>query len=378
MTGCLNIKNKTYYAVLDYRDAAGQRKRKWISTGLAVRGNKRKADAFLQKAIQEYENSKVNIAADMPFVEFMFLWLESVKNSIEPNTYDSYFAEITRYIKPYFTGQKVTIQSIEPMTIQLMYNHYIDKGLSPASVLHIHAYVRKSLQYAVKMNMIPYNPADRVERPKKQKFTGKFYDEAQIRQLMEIMRDEPMYTVVLLTAFYGLRRSEALGLKWDAVDFTKGTMTIRSTVVEYKKVYEKDTTKTAASRRTLPLTPDIKAHLEQVYAAQQKNRAFFGGTYVENDYVCKREDGSMFRPGYISERFYKLIRRNGLSEIRFHDLRHSAATMLLSCGCSLKEIQEWLGHSDISTTSNIYAHLQYKAKEEMAATLSQKLNLNIY
>jgi len=83
---------------------------------------------------------------------------------------------------------------------------------------------------------------------------------------MEIMRDEPMYTVVLLTAFYGLRRSEALGLKWSAVDLTNGTMTICSTVVEYRKVYEKDHTKTVASRRTLPLTPEIRAHLEQVYA----------------------------------------------------------------------------------------------------------------
>jgi integrase len=377
MTGCLQVKNDTFYAVLDYRDAAGRRKRKWISTGLAVRGNKKKAEAFLQKTLRQYEDSKVNCASDLPFVGFMFLWLESVKNSIEPNTYDSYHAEITRYVKPYFAGRKVTLQSIDPMTIQLMYNHYMDKGLSATSVLHIHAYARKALQYAVKMNMIPYNPADRVERPKKQKFTGKFYDEVQIRQLMEIMRDEPMYTVVLLTAFYGLRRSEALGLKWSAVDLTNGTMTISSTVVEYRKVYEKDHTKTAASRGTLPLTPEIKAHLEQVYAKQQENRAFFGNTYVESDYVCTREDGAMFRPGYVSERFFKLIRKHGMPIIRFHDLRHSAATMLLDCGCSLKEIQEWLGHSDISTTSNIYAHLQYKAKEGMAANLSQKLNLDI-
>jgi len=377
VTGCLQVKNDTFYAVLDYRDATGRRKRKWVNTGLAVRGNKKNAEAFLQKTIRQYEDSKVNCTTDIPFVEYMFLWLDSVKNSIEPNTYDSYLAEIKRYIQPYFAGRKVTLQSIAPMTIQRMYNFYMDKGLSAASVLHIHAYVRKALQHAVKMNLIPYNPADRVERPKRQKFTGKFYDEVQIRRLMEIMRDEPMYTVVLLTAFYGLRRSEALGLKWSAVDLINGKMTICSTVVEYRKVYEKNHTKTAASRRTLPLTPEIKAHLEQVYAKQQENRAFFGNTYVENEYVCTREDGSMFRPGYISERFFKLIRRHGLPIIRFHDLRHSAATMLLACGCSLKEIQEWLGHSDISTTSNIYAHLQYKAKESMAASLSQKLKLDI-
>ena len=182
-----------------------------------------------------------------------------------------------------------------------------------------------------------------------------------------------MYPVVMLTAFYVLLRIEALGLKWHNVDFINNNITICSTVVEYKKVYEKDSTKTKSSIRTLPLVPRIKAYLQGLQVEQKKNRLLFGNTYIENDYVCKRENGETFRPDYVTERFYYLIRRYKLPHIRFHDLRHSAASLLLANGFSLKEIQEWLGHADISTTANIYAHLQYKAKQNMADTMSEKL-----
>jgi integrase len=376
MTGSLQIKSNKYYAVLELHDRDGNRKRKWVGTGLAVKGNKRAAEAFLTKTIQQYEDASVDFAPDILFVDFMYLWLESVKNSIEPNSYESYNDVITRYVKSYFEGRRVKLQKLDPLTIQQMYNHYMDKGLSSTTVLKIHANVRKALQYAVKMNIIPYNPADRVEKPKKRKYIASYYDETQIAALLEAARGEPMYTAILLTAFYGLRRSEVLGLKWKNVDFTNATLTICETVVEYKNVYEKQSTKTESSRRTLPLTPDIQAHLERLREEQAENRAFFGREYIENDYVCKRADGAMFRPNYVTERFYHIIRKKGLPRIRFHDLRHSAATMLLAAGFSLKEIQEWLGHSDISTTANIYAHLQYKAKQDMAASMSEHLRIN--
>ena len=376
MTGCLQIKNNTYYAVLDFRDQTGKRKRKWISTGLAPKGNKRKAESFLNQSIQQYENSNIAFSTDTLFLDFMFLWLESVKNSIEPNTYECYKDVIRRYIEPYFEAKKTKLQKISPPEIQQLYNFYMEQGLSSTTVLKIHANVRKALQYAVKMNIIPYNPADRVEKPKKQKYQASFYNEEQINQLLDIMRDEPMYTIVLLTVFYGLRRSEVLGLKWQNVDFINDTMTICCTVVEYKTVIENDRTKTRASMRTLPLIPEIKQHLQELKQKQAENQALFGNTYIDNDYVCKRNKGETFRPNYVTERYYKIIKNSDLPHTRFHDLRHSAATLLLSLGFSLKEIQEWLGHSDISTTSNIYAHLQYKAKQTMADTLGTKIRVN--
>ena len=100
-----------------------------------------------------------------------------------------------------------------------------------------------------------------------------------------------------------------------------------------------------------------------------------GSAYIQNDYVCKRANGEPFRPNYITERFYRVIRKSTITPIRFHDLRHSAASLLLASGFSLKEIQEFLGHGDLGTTANIYAHLQFQAKKDMAASMQSKLQI---
>jgi integrase len=186
-------------------------------------------------------------------------------------------------------------------------------------------------------------------------------------QLLGCAEDEAIYPAILLSAFYGLRRSEVLGLKWDAVDFANGVIHIRNTVVEYQRIVEeKEQTKTKASYRTLPLAKEISDYLQHLKRTQQDNRAFFGSGYIENDFVCKRENGEPFIPNYITIRFRKILKNHGLPEIRFHDLRHSAASLLLANDFSLKEIQEYLGHGDISTTANIYSHLLFQSKQNMA------------
>jgi integrase len=213
-------------------------------------------------------------------------------------------------------------------------------------VLKIHANVRKALQHAVNLNMIPYNPADRVVKPKKQKFIGGYYDEEQVNHMLDVMQGESIYSVILLTAFYGLRRSEALGLRWQDVSFKNKTIIICNTVTEYGTVVEKERTKNDSSRRTLPLIAPVEEYVLQLKAQQEQTAAYLGAGYIQNDFVCKQVSGKPFYPNYITERFSRLLDRYGLPHIRFHDLRHSAATMLLSNGFSLKEIQEWLGHAD--------------------------------
>jgi len=184
-----------------------------------------------------------------------------------------------------------------------------------------------------------------------------------------------MYTAVLLASFYGLRRSEVLGLKWECVDFTANTLTIRDTVVRCGNtaIIDKPRAKTKASHRTLPLTPQLREYLQELKRQQIENRLLFGAEYIVNDYVCKRANGEPFSPNYITCRFSKLIKRHKLPHIRFHDLRHSAASNLLALGYSLEEIQEWLGHGTLATTADIYAHLQVEAKQNMADSLGEKI-----
>ena len=182
-------------------------------------------------------------------------------------------------------------------------------------------------------------------------------------------------------AFYGLRRSEAIGLKWDAIDFQNNTITIKHTVIscciDGKLVQEaRDTTKTKSSMRTLPLVPEFKERLLKQKAQQDEYRRVCGRSYNREylDYICVDEMGNLVTPQYVTDAFPKLLEKNGLRKIRFHDLRHSCASLLLSNGVPMKQIQEWLGHSDFSTTANVYAHLDYNSKRSSADAMSLGLH----
>ena len=376
MTGSLQIKSGVYYAVLSYKDQSGKWKQEWINTKLKVKGNKRRAQEFLDKSLENRKKVKPAPGNSVLFADFMQNWLESIKCSIEQNTYESYQDIFKRYIEPYFRESGVRLQKLEPGHIQEFYARQLD-NVSPNTVLKQHANIRSALQHAVRMNLILYNPADRVTLPKKRKYTANFLNDEQINEVLSLFADEPMYPIVLFSAFYGLRRSEVLALKWQSVDFDNGTILIKDTVVQYKTLIDKERTKTKASCRTLPLTAEMKAFLQQLRRRQLENRLLLGAAYIKNDYVFTRDNGEPFRPNYITERFYHVIRKHNIKHIRFHDLRHSAASMLLNNGFSLKEIQEFLGHGDLGTTANIYAHLQFQAKKDMAASMQSKLQMPI-
>ena len=173
-----------------------------------------------------------------------------------------------------------------------------------------------------------------------------------------------------VVAVYGLRRSELLGLQWDSLDFAQNTLTIKHTVVKYDGIHEKDKTKNASSRRTFPLVPDISELLRQLREREQANRELFGKEYHESPYIFKWDDGRPFKPDYVGQRFATLLTQHGLPHIRFHDLRHSCASLLIAQGFGLKDVQEWLGHADITMTANIYAHLDIKRKQSIADSLA--------
>ena len=232
----------------------------------------------------------------------------------------------------------------------------------------------------MKTDLIQTNPADKIDRPKKNEFLAGFYDREEINRLFACVDGLIIEAPVKLTAFYGLRRSEVLGLKWSAIDFDQGTITIRHTVtgcnVDGKYVVvAKDTTKTKSSRRTLPLTPPIRRLLLKLKAEQDENRRLCGNCYCHqyDGYICINEMGFRMKPEFLSRNFKQVLEENGLRMIRFHDLRHSSASLLLANHVPLKQIQEWLGHSDFSTTANIYAHLDAAAKQDTAAAMLRGL-----
>lgn len=180
-------------------------------------------------------------------------------------------------------------------------------------------------------------------------------------------------TAVLLTATYGLRRSEAIGLKWSAVDFESHTIRIFHTVVGAGNLQVRsDTTKNTSSTRTLPMVPQIEQHLLQLKNERGQMRLMLGNGFDDSGYICTWEDGRLLSPEYVSRKFKATIQSSDLPVYRYHDLRHSSASLLLAAGWSLKEIGAWLGHSSITTT-NRYAHLQFRATMDMAQSVTKNL-----
>ncbi len=381
VAGHLREKRGIYHIVLSYVDDTGKRQTPSKSTGLPVKGNKKRAEAMLQEARQakeaELEKQRKTQAqrtrpSEIPFTQFMLDWLDMMKSSIELTTYASYSMGITKSINPYFDEKHPGLKlcEITPTHIQDFYTHEMRvREVSANTVIHYHANIRKALQYAYKVDLIPTNPADKVERPKKAKFEGSIYNAAELEQLFEKVKGDPVELGVILAAFYGLRRSEAVGLQWDAIDFERKTITIRHTVTQVtvdgvNTIVEKDRTKTKSSYRTLPLVAPFEALLLRLKEEQKENRKLFGKAYNTKytKYIYVNPMGELVKPNYLTQHFQIVLKRNDMRKIRFHDLRHSCASLLYANGVSLKDIQEWLGHSDIATTSNIYTHLDYSSK----------------
>ena len=363
VSGHLAEKKGYFYAVLNYNDIHGKRRSKWIATGLTVKGNKKRAEAFLQEQRRIFQVDEP-ISETVLFADFMEQWLKVIKSSVALTTFSSYSNMVKKVIVPYFKEQKITLQELSAKHIQDFYLKELER-VSASSVIHYHANIHKALKYAVKLDLIPVNPADKVERPRKERFMANFYDADEVNKLFEITRGTRLEIPVLFGAFYGMRRSEALGMKWDAIDFERNTITIRHTFtivdLDGKRIaVTSDQTKTKSSMRTLPLVPFVKEKLLKLKAEQEENRRLCGRSYIKDymGYVCINEIGDIIRPGYITSTFPKLLEEHGMRKGRFHDLRHNCASLLLANGVPMKQIQEWLGHSDFSTTANIYGYCQ--------------------
>lgn len=255
-------------------------------------------------------------------------WLEIIRGSVEKTTFSSYTQMVKKKIAPYFRDTGLTLGGIQAKHIQSFYLHEL-KSVSASTVIHEHANIHKALKYAVKMDLIPFNPADKVERPKKQKYIADYYRLDELGKLFDVTKDHPYSLLIQMTAFYGLRRSEALGLKWDAIDFERNTITIRHIVTEAEVdgksvIISEDRAKTKSSLRSLPSVGHFREKLLELKEQQKENRRVCGNCYnCEYDgYIFVDAMGTIFNPNAVTENFSKILKRNGLRHIRFHCSDH--------------------------------------------------------
>lgn len=389
VAGHLQEKNGMFYVVLNYRDENGKRKTPWISTNLPVKGNKKRAENFMMDVrrnfvppnVQRIEEREAMQKGDILFTDFLLKWLRVAKSTVKLTTYASYEMMATRIIIPYFETLNIKLKELTTEDIQEFYNAQLER-VSANTVIHYHAVIHRALKYAVKIKTIQSNPAVNVERPRKEKFIGSFYDKKEINTLFDIIQGHPLEVAIKLAAFYGLRREEIIGLKWTAIDFENNTLTIQHTVTECNldgKHIEvaSDTAKTDSSLRTMPLVTNFREMLIAKKEKQEHYRKLCGRSYCKEylDYIFVNEMGERWKPRYLSDGFKRILEQNGLRRIRFHDLRHTCASLLLANNVPMKKIQEWLGHSDFSTTANIYAHLDFQSKISSAEAMLTGLDM---
>ena len=379
VSGHLEERRGIYRIILSWTDETGKRERKSIPTGLAVKGNKKKAEIMLSEAKKEHEAilKRMPRLDNLLFADFMEKWLEAVrhdtKKPIRPTTFGGYQVNVQKIIAPYFRKKDTLLIELTADEINEFYDDQLERGITGMTVTKYHANISSALKYAVKEGYIPYTPMGRVERPSTLRFVGKFLKQSEAVRLFEVVKDHKLELGVIFGAFYGLRRSEVIGLRWEAINFEENSISIEHTVTEAlidgkRQTIADDKTKSKSSYRTLPLVPAVRAKLLAVKAEQDANRKICGKSYnkADSDYIYTDSLGNRIKPNYLTSAFPEFIVKNGFKRMRFHDLRHSCASLLLANGVSLKEIQEWLGHSDFAITANIYAHLEFDSKLKSA------------
>ncbi|MDR1321963.1 MAG: site-specific integrase [Gracilibacteraceae bacterium] len=388
VAGHLEEKRGIFQMALSWKLPDGTRDRKSLSTGLSVKGNKKRAEGMLRDKCAELENvlmvelrEKLAVApgdmGNMLFADFMeHRWLPVIKTEIKLTTYGGYWLNVKSVIAPWFRERGILLKNLTADNIN---DFYVEKlqGIKATSVHKYHANMHKALKWALQKGWIEHSVMAKVKRPKAERFVGKFLKQSEAVELFEAVKGHRLELGVILGAFYGLRRGEVVGLKWSAINFEANTVTIEHTVTTTRfegksYIIEDDTTKSKSSFRTLPLVPQFRAKLLELKQAQETYRKLCGNSYdkAEGQYVYVNQLGKRIKPGYLTTAFPEFLEKNGFRRMRYHDLRHSCASLLLAAGISLKQIQEWLGHSDFAITANTYAHLEFNSKLQSANAMT--------
>ena len=383
MKGSVRVRNGTLYAVISYKDNLGQYKQKWISTGLKERGNKKQAQKILETELEKFtlhpieENPQPAQKNDIIFIDYIYDYIKSKEKELSPNVYQSYM-ECWKIMKKHF-GNKLKLKDITYHHIEDYYDYLKNTRKNKNITIKHHAVILSpALRLAYRDDLIAKNPYEFMPK-KKEKSKMQYYNKEELEKLFEVTDKSPLKLIVRVAAYYGFRRSELVGLKWDAIDFKNKMITIKHKVLHVdNQFYLSDTLKTTASHRTLPLLPEIKSLLVERKEEIEKNKELFKKSYNHkyDEYVFVDDIGDLINPDIISNRFRTLLRKNHLKHIRFHDLRHSCASLLVASKVPMKNIQEWLGHSNFNTTADVYSHLDYSSKYESANALSKALSFN--
>jgi integrase len=302
--------------------------------------------------------------------EYLRRWLnDSVRGSVKPVTFDSYSGLVKKHIIP--AVGRVKLDKLSPAHLQGLYREKLDAGLSPRTVQYLHVVLHRALKQALRWNLVPRNVAEAVDPPKVHREEMRPLSPTEARKLLEVAREDRLDALYVLAVHCGLRQGELLGLKWEDVDLETDTLQVRRTL-------SGDTftaPKTARSRRSVKLTAGAVEALKRHSARQADQMTSMGERYEDRDLVFASEVGTPLNRHNLAQRSFKpLLKRAELPNIRFHDLRHTCATLLLSKGVHPKFVQELLGHATIAITLDTYSHVLPGMGDQTATAIEDALS----
>lgn len=350
------------------KDSNGKWKQKWEGSWTT----KREAERVLRSRIEEIENTFERKAADCSVEAFLAHWMETYcKTRLAANTVRGYEVNIHKHIVPGIG--KIPLNRLQPKDVQKLYTDLANAGLSGTSIRYVHNNLHRALGYAVKSLLIPRNPADFVEAPRIDRYEATTLTPEQVVNLLQACADKEIYLPVLLAVSLGLRRGEVLGLQWNDVDMQHHTLTIRRSANFSKDGMALASPKTKNSRRTLLIPEHLQVVLLNAKTTQQGLSQAIGESYNPLNLVCCRADGSVYTASVLQHQFRELLEVCGLPHIRFHDLRHTNATLMLRNAVPAKIVSSMLGHSSIGITMDTYSHVITEMQEGATTVMDDLL-----
>jgi integrase len=328
----------------------------------------------LTKAMADRDDGLVFDADNLKVGEYLERWLvDSVLDTVRPTTYERYEQIVRIHVRPALGSVK--LKNLTPVHVRGLYREKLEAGLSARTVQYIHVTLHKALKQAVQDGLIPRNATEAVKAPQVRREEMRPLSGDQVKVLLEVARGDRLEALYVLAIHTGLRQGELLGLKWEDVDLESGTLRVRRTLVTAKGGPVLTAPKTKGSRRSVKLTQGaveaLRSHLK--HQLQEIDRA--GSLWRENGLMFASESGEPLDRRYLTSCRYKaLLKRAELPMIRFHDLRHTCATLLLSKNVNPKIVSEMLGHASIAITLDTYSHVLPNMRDQAAAAMEEALS----
>ncbi len=366
------IKRGKSYSICYYigKDENGKWRQKWES-GFP---SKREAERILRERVAVVESTYNGNLSCGTVSDFLNYWLDNycVPN-LASNTVRGYQTNINKHIIPYIG--KIPMLKLMPKDIQGLYFTLLNEGLSPTTVRYVHNNIHKAMAYAVRMQFLPKNPADMLEPPKPDQYEASVLTPNQVLILLQSCSGKEVYWPILLAVTLGLRRGEALALRWEDVDLKNKMIFIRhSALSDSVQNFTISKTKSKSSVRTLLLPDYVADGLKGRYNLLITRRNALGLGYNSKNVVCFRENGTPYSTNALQHQFRQTIENCKLPPIRFHDLRHTNATLLLRNGIPAKIVSTMLGHSSIQLTMDTYSHVVPDMQEGATRAVNKLLD----